>query len=77
VINPNAAFSLGASPIDASRKDPADSFLHAVVAVGYDDSRAAVTVRNSWGTTWGASGYADLTYEFVALRGRAVLSVVI
>ncbi len=77
VINPNAAFSLGASPINASRTDPADSFLHAVVVVGYDDGRATVTVRNSWGMTWGAGGYADLTYEFVAMRGRAVLSVVI
>jgi papain like protease len=77
VINPNPAFGLGASPIDASTTDPADSFLHAVVAVGYDDGRAIVTVRNSWGATWGAAGYADLTYEFVALRGRAVLSVVI
>ena len=77
VINPNPAFGLGASPIDASRADPADSFLHAVVAVGYDDGRAVVTVRNSWGTTWGAAGYADLTYDFVVLRGRAILSVVI
>ncbi len=77
VINPNPAFGLGASPIDASPKDLADSFLHAVVAVGYDDSRATVTVRNSWGLTWGAAGYADLTYSFVALRSRAVLSVVV
>lgn len=77
VINPNLVFGFGASPIDASKTDPADSFLHAVVAVGYDDSRAVVTVRNSWGTTWGSAGYADLTYDFVMLRGRAILSVVI
>jgi C1A family cysteine protease len=54
-----------------------DSFLHAVLAVGYDNGRAIITVRNSWGTTWGAAGYADLTYNFVSLRARALLSVVI
>ncbi len=77
VINPNPAFGLGASPIDASETDPADSFLHAVLVVGYDNGRAIITVRNSWGTTWGAAGYADLTYNFVSLRARALLSVVI
>lgn len=77
VINPNGAFGLGASPIDATATDPVDTFLHALVAVGYDDGRSIVTVRNSWGTTWGAAGYADLTYNFVALRGRAVMSVVV
>jgi C1A family cysteine protease len=77
VINPNSAFGLGLSPIDASKAEPSDSFLHAVVAVGYDDGRAIITVRNSWGTTWGAGGYADLTHDFVVLRGRAILSVVI
>jgi hypothetical protein len=77
VINPNLAFGLGASPIDASTTDPVDSFLHAVLVVAYDNGRAIITVRNSWGTTWGAAGYADLTYNFVSLRARAVLSVVI
>jgi hypothetical protein len=77
VINPNPAFGLGLSPIDASTTELSDSFLHAVVAVGYDDARATVTVRNSWGTTWGSAGYGDLTYEFVVLRGRVILSVVV
>jgi len=77
VINPNPAFVLGASPVDVSKTDPADSFLHAVLAVGYDNGNAIVTVRNSWGTTWGAAGYADLTYDFVVVRARAILSVVI
>lgn len=76
VINPNSAFGLGGDPIDAIASDPVDSFLHAVLAVGYDDGRSVVTVRNSWGTTWGAAGYANLTYDFIALRGRVVMSVV-
>ena len=29
---------------------------HAVMAVGYDDSKQAVIVRNSWGTGWGIKG---------------------
>jgi hypothetical protein len=77
VINPNSAFGLGVDPIDATASDPVDSFLHAVLAVGYDDGRSLVTVRNSWGTTWGAAGYANLTYDFVALRGRVLMSVVV
>lgn len=44
---------------------------HAVVAVGYDDSRAiagrkgALRVRNSWGTAWGDRGYGWLPYDYV------------
>lgn len=34
-------------------------------AVGYDDSKNALLVRNSWGTDWGIGGYFWLPYEFV------------
>jgi C1A family cysteine protease len=58
---------------------------HAVVAVGYDDTRkiknanagavettGALLIRNSWGTAWGGmGGYLWLPYEYV-LRGLAV-----
>lgn len=37
---------------------------HAVLAVGYDDSKELVTVRNSWGDGWGDKGYFYLPYEF-------------
>jgi hypothetical protein len=77
VINPNAAFGIAADPIDAGLTDPVDSFLHAVLAVGYDDSNSLLTVRNSWGRSWGKAGYANLTYDFIALRARAVMSVAI
>jgi C1A family cysteine protease len=30
---------------------------HAVVAVGYDDVRGQVLIRNSWGARWGLAGY--------------------
>lgn len=49
---------------------------HAVVCVGYDDSRVigdsvgALRIRNSWGTGWGESGYGWLPYDYV-LAGLA------
>ena len=44
---------------------------HANDAVGYDDNlmigpdQGALLVRNSWGTGWGLSGYAWLSYRYV------------
>ena len=38
---------------------------HAVMAVGYDDSQQRFTVRNSWGTGWGAAGYFTLAYPYL------------
>jgi C1A family cysteine protease len=38
---------------------------HAVLAVGYSDSRKALIIRNSWGTAWGQNGYGFLPYEFI------------
>lgn len=50
---------------------------HAVVAVGYDDTKkianasgrepteGAVLIRNSWGTDWGEEGYGWLPYKYI------------
>jgi len=38
---------------------------HAVMAVGYDDRKKAVLVRNSWGTNWGIKGYFWMPYELI------------
>lgn len=59
---------------------------HAMCAVGYDDdlviinqgkhkqqyqTKGALLIRNSWGTSWGDEGYGWLPYEYV-LRGLAI-----
>jgi C1A family cysteine protease len=38
---------------------------HAVMAVGYDDSKKCIIVRNSWGESWGDGGYFYMPYEYV------------
>jgi len=37
---------------------------HAYVICGYDDSRHAYKVINSWGTNWGDAGYTWIDYDF-------------
>jgi C1A family cysteine protease len=38
---------------------------HAVLAVGYDDARKIIIVRNSWGQQWGDKGYFYMPYSFI------------
>lgn len=38
---------------------------HAVMAVGYDDSKQVVIVRNSWGKDWGVKGYFYMPYGYI------------
>ena len=46
---------------------PTESQLggHAVLAVGYDDTRKAFLVRNSWGSTWGIGGHFWIPYDYI------------
>jgi C1A family cysteine protease len=37
---------------------------HAVMAVGYNDSKNYFIVRNSWGSGWGDKGYFYLPYDY-------------
>jgi len=39
---------------------------HAVLAVGYDDAKQMMIVRNSWGVDWGLSGYFMMPYAYIS-----------
>ena len=42
---------------------------HAVMAVGYDDSKQMFIVRNSWGPSWGLKGYFLMPYAYLTQSG--------
>ena len=44
---------------------------HAVLAVGYDDSRKRFIVRNSWSAKWGKQGYCFMPYAYLTTAGLA------
>lgn len=43
---------------------------HAMVVVGYDDSKKAFRVINSWNTSWGDDGYGWIDYDSFSKRMR-------
>lgn len=38
---------------------------HAIILVGYDDTKKEFKFKNSWGTDWGYKGYGRLSYDYV------------
>jgi C1A family cysteine protease len=44
---------------------------HAVMAVGYDDAKRHLIIRNSWGTSWGQDGHFLMPYAYIQERGLA------
>ncbi len=71
-----AAFGLGLPAAATSLKGPASTIpvfqdhepvagRHCLLAVGYDERKKALRVRNSWGKGWGDKGYAWLPYDYV------------
>jgi cathepsin L len=49
---------------------------HAVMIIGWDDTKQAWLMRNSWDTTWGDSGYAWIKYNSNNIGRRAAWVVV-
>ncbi len=41
---------------------------HAVMAIGYDDTRRVFIIKNSWSKEWGDNGYGYLPYDYI-LKG--------
>jgi C1A family cysteine protease len=54
----------GAIPLPASSSKTEGG--HAMLAVGYDDTRKVFLIRNSWGTIWGKKGYGTIPYAYLA-----------
>lgn len=44
---------------------------HAVMAVGYDDTKKVFIVRNSWSNAWGDQGYFYMPYAYITDINRA------
>lgn len=51
---------------------PSEELLggHAVMAVGYDDTKQVFIVRNSWGKGWGDKGYFYMPYAYITDTNR-------
>lgn len=41
---------------------------HETLIVGFDDSKHAVEVRNSWGSSWGDKGYFWMPYQYLVSK---------
>jgi C1A family cysteine protease len=64
-----AVTTSGVVPMPASSEQIIDG--HAVVAVGYDDAKSVVIVRNSWSASWGQAGYFTMPYAYIFDPGMA------
>lgn len=58
-----AVASTGILPMPKSKEKVAGG--HAVMAVGYDDSKQAMIVRNSWGKDWAIKGYFYMPFGYI------------
>ena len=63
VSNPEAVAKTGIMPMPKAKEKVLGG--HAVLAVGYDNSKQAVIVRNSWGNGWADKGYFYMPYAYI------------
>jgi C1A family cysteine protease len=60
-VNVTNAFQAYTSGV-FNEKDPGD-INHAITLVGWDDSKNAWRIKNSWGTGWGEAGFMWIAYD--------------
>jgi C1A family cysteine protease len=53
------------APNEPGANDDGSPAGHAMLAVGYEDTHQRFIVRNSWGKTWGSSGYGTIPYTYL------------
>jgi hypothetical protein len=53
----------------------ATTSLHEVTICGYDDSKQAFRIVNSWGANWGDSGYSWISYNFLPMLNNYVFAM--
>lgn len=51
-----------------TEKATSDELDHVINVVGWDDARKSWLIRNSWGTSWGDSGYAWVGYDALGIN---------
>lgn len=60
--------------LDGMNSTPADpTSNHAILIVGWDDSKQAFLVKNSWGTDWGLDGFCWVKYGHYNIGRRAAV----
>jgi len=52
------------SPLGGKELGKVES-AHAVLVVGFDDTKKRFRFRNSWGPEWGTNGYATIPYDWI------------
>jgi C1A family cysteine protease len=63
-INTDEGFNTIASPYIWQARIGPTGQPHAMIIVGYDDSKKALRIMNSWSTAWGENGFAWINYDF-------------
>ena len=61
----NAAFIKGTSGVINFNKYDVSKGGHAVLVVGYSDTKQALKIVNSWGYDWGQNGFAYISYQYL------------
>ncbi|HRG52703.1 MAG TPA: C1 family peptidase, partial [Bacteroidia bacterium] len=71
----NAGSNFNAYSSGVLTKNDAGDINHAVVLVGWDDATSSWVMRNSWGASWGESGYMRIKYGICKIGYKATYFV--